>query len=386
MFLNAKDYTATLGEDTAREILQQPGVWMKIADILKSNKLEITNFMDRANENKNLRVSFTGAGSSAFCAEVLAATCNNSLRIVSDAPHTTDIVTNPYSVLNADIPTLLVSFGRSGNSPESIGAVEYARKVVSNLYEIAITCAKDGKLASITGNSDKRMTILLPDESCDLGFAMTSSLTGMALAAFGVMSYKNLDAFISDINLLANSVEINIQKYADFASKLVESRSFDRVAYLGCGCLKGCAHEATVKMSELSAGQVNVVHDSSTGFRHGPKSMVNDNTITVHFLSYDNFARKYDMDLLNEMIREKKNNTLVALSTENLAIDGVDHLLALGNEKYNVAGEFYNGIKGLVFCQLFAFYTSQKLGITTDNPCPTGEVNRVVSGVTIYPL
>ena len=28
---------------------------------------------------------------------------------------------------------------------------------------------------------------------------------------------------------------------------------------------------------------------------------------------------------------------------------------------------------------------SLSLGITPDNPCPTGEVNRVVKGVTLYP-
>ena len=40
----------------------------------------------------------------------------------------------------------------------------------------------------------------------------------------------------------------------------------------------------------------------------------------------------------------------------------------------------------MVFCQMLAFQKAMVLGIEADNPCPTGEVNRVVSGVSIYPF
>lgn len=36
------------------------------------------------------------------------------------------------------------------------------------------------------------------------------------------------------------------------------------------------------------------------------------------------------------------------------------------------------------FAQLLAVYKSINLGINPDNPCPTGEVNRVVKGVIIH--
>lgn len=38
----------------------------------------------------------------------------------------------------------------------------------------------------------------------------------------------------------------------------------------------------------------------------------------------------------------------------------------------------------LVFGQILALKKSLNLGLTPDNPCPTGEVNRVVKGVTIH--
>ena len=42
------------------------------------------------------------------------------------------------------------------------------------------------------------------------------------------------------------------------------------------------------------------------------------------------------------------------------------------------------GMQYLAFGQILALKKSLSLGITPDNPCPTGEVNRVVKGVTIY--
>lgn len=43
------------------------------------------------------------------------------------------------------------------------------------------------------------------------------------------------------------------------------------------------------------------------------------------------------------------------------------------------------GFAYVVFAQTLAVLKSLFLGITPDNPCPTGEVNRVVKGVTLYP-
>ena len=43
------------------------------------------------------------------------------------------------------------------------------------------------------------------------------------------------------------------------------------------------------------------------------------------------------------------------------------------------------GFEYIAFAQTLAALKSLSLDITPDNPCPTGEVNRVVKGVTLYP-
>ena len=60
---------------------------------------------------------------------------------------TTDIVAHPQTYLKKEVPTVLVSFARSGNSPESVATVQLAQDLVDELYQITITCAEEGKLA-----------------------------------------------------------------------------------------------------------------------------------------------------------------------------------------------------------------------------------------------
>ena len=104
----------------------------------------------------------------------------------------------------------------------------------------------------------------------------------------------------------------------------------------------------------------------------------------MHLISSNPLTRKYDVDLLNELIaqKQKQNFKIIAISGVSIDdVDGVDYEVDFNTE---FANDFYFAIAGVVFSQLFAFIKSQSMGITSDNPCPGGEVNRVVRGVTIY--
>ena len=121
------------------------------------------------------------------------------------------------------------------------------------------------------------------------------------------------------------------------------------------------------------------------GFRHGPKSIVDDTTLTVVYLSDDPYTRQYEMDLVKEMSGQRKGNKIVVVmsSQDDAAVALADYSVV-----YGLDGENENILLGLdyiLFAQTLAVLKSLSLGITPDNPCPTGEVNRVVQGVTLYP-
>ena len=130
-----------------------------------------------------MSVVFAGAGTSDYVGDTVAP----YLRHAGDTDAfdfkpiaTTDIVSAPLDFLRPEDPTVLVSFARSGNSPESLAAVDVARKVVKNIKFLNITCAPEGKLAVESADDPNAYTILIPRAN-DQGFAMTGSYSCMSL-------------------------------------------------------------------------------------------------------------------------------------------------------------------------------------------------------------
>ena len=96
---------------------------------------------------------------------------------------TTDIVASPELYISPAVTTLLVSFARSGNSPESVGAVKAAERISDKVQHLFITCNAEGELAKLAGEKENCFSIVLAPETNDRSFAMTSSFTSMYLAA-----------------------------------------------------------------------------------------------------------------------------------------------------------------------------------------------------------
>jgi tagatose-6-phosphate ketose/aldose isomerase len=160
-------------------------------------------------------------------------------------------------------------------------------------------------------------------------------------------------------------------------------RRFERVVYLGSNELRGLAREASLKLLELTDGRVVALFDSPLGFRHGPKTIVDADTLVVVLLSNDPHARRYDLDLLRELRNDGRAGRVLALSGRPEPELGADHLALPGVED---AAELALALPYIWFCQSFALLQSLALGLRPDTPSVSGTVNRVVRGVTIYPF
>ena len=375
------------GLNTAKEIIQQPDTWRESVKNLIKNKIEIKSFIDSFLSKKEFRIILTGAGTSAFAGEVCEPYLTSLLNKRVEAIATTDLVASPKSYFIKGMPTLLISFARSGNSPESVHAVNLASQLVDDLYQIVITCNENGKLAKNTVNDEKSLLLLMPPQTNDLGFAMTSSFTTMVLNAMAVFNINNIENFSSDVDKLSNSVndfiENNIEKVTSLANE-----DFERIVYLGSSTSKGIARESALKVLELTAGKVNASYDTPLGFRHGPKSVVDDETVSVIYISNDEYTRKYDLDLAKEMLAHKKNDKVVIVgdNIEEDILNKADYVFNVENINYNVENKVLLPLQQIIFGQMLSFLKSVNLGITPDNPCPTGEVNRVVQGVILHEL
>ena len=374
-------------EHTAQEIAHQPNMWRKLSTYLQETRQEISGFMDKVKAQGGVRIILTGAGSSGFAGGVVAGFIAQETGVKCEAIHTTDIVSSPemcFPESMADTPTLLISFGRSGNSPESDGAVRYARELVKNLYEVAIVCDGSSRLSSTTRESATGLVLVMPEGTNDKGFAMTSSVSTMILAGYAVLRWSEIPQIAKDITHLANQVEKSGIHMSKSAAECA-AWGMERAWFIGSGPLTALAHEGSLKMMELSNGAIVAGHNNAPEFRHGPKTVINPKTLTVHLISSNPLTAKYDLDLLAELNSQRDGNKTVAIC-DAVAQCQADLLVNYETTNYVIVPHVAAGMQGLVFMQLLSLYSSLALGITTDNPSPKGLVNRVVQGVTVYPF
>ena len=365
---------------TAREIAQQPAVWRETGAIVSSHREAVDSFLRPLLGRPDLRIVLTGAGTSAFAGEILAPALARRLGRRVDAVATTDIVSSPNEHFAEDRPTLLVSFARSGNSPESVAATELADGCLSECHHLVLTCDAGGRLYRDHSGADRSLALLMPETANDQGFAMTSSFTSMILAAWLLLGDVAPEGIVER---LATAAERVLSTRHEDVRELA-SGGYGRIVYLGSGSLKGLARESALKLLELTAGAVVTYFDSPMGFRHGPKSVLDEHTLVVLYVSGDPHTRQYDLDVLAELRRSMRPGSVIAVTAtpgaeagerDTWPIDGLEDV-----EDPALALPF------VLVAQLLGLYFSLALGRTPDNPFPDKEVNRVVEGVTIYPL
>ena len=370
-------------EITTREIYQQPQVWQTAFENYKAQADEIVAFLNGIGEKHDyIKVILTGAGTSAYVGETLLPYFRkiyDERKWNFNAIATTDIVANPLAYLHKEVTTILVSFARSGNSPESVAAVDLAKDIVEELYQITITCAEEGKLAQQAHGDERNLLLLQPAPSNDAGFAMTSSFTSMMLTALLVFDKADLAAKAEKVSALMTLS----QEVLDSAEAIQEivSLDYNRVIYLGAGPFFGLAHEAQLKILELTAGQVATMYESPVGFRHGPKSLVNEKTVVVVFGSTDSYTKLYDLDLVREVAGDEIARKVILLTDQKEDLENVEQVIFSSQQ---LADDVYRVFPYIVYGQLFALLTALKVNNRPDTPSPTGTVNRVVQGVIIH--
>lgn len=369
--------------NTYREILQQPQMWLEEWKNMIQNRDAVTAFL-KDYLTSDTEIILTGAGTSAFIGDALAPMLHQGILRKAKAVSTTDLITHASSYLCPEKPLLLISFARSGNSPESVGAINIADKLCSRIAHIFITCNEQGKLAHIAQGRKNTLLLLLPSETNDKSLAMTSSFSTMLLACILLAHINDIETQQTAVGALAQNAQTVLDNAQDGIRQIAQC-PFERAVFLGSGPMKGIAEECHLKLQELTDGQVVCKFDSFLGFRHGPKAVINDKTLVVYLLSDDENVLRYEKDLIKQI---NSNNRLVAQIAVSCGkpvnIPGVTYdLQIVMPHTGDTAGE---GIclPYVTVGQLLGFYKSLAVGLCPDTPSVSGNISRVVEGVTIY--
>ena len=366
---------------TAREISQQPEIWQKVWDLVYSQRASIQTFFDKHKEIK--RIILTGAGTSAFIGLSLRGVFQRQVGVLTEAISTTDLVSHPKDYFNSDVPTLMISFARSGNSPESVASVVLADQICKRCYHLIITCNPEGKLANIVTKND-HFILTLPEEACDLALAMTSSYTGMLLAGKLIAHIHELESTRQSLQRIVAYGKKIINYYASDLRQLA-TLDFKRAVFLGSGPLYGTATESHLKLQELTDGLVICKRDSFLGLRHGPKAVVDENTLVVYIFSNDDYVLRYEEDLVASMKKGKSPLAELGIMESDVHNVKLERKIVFSENGYALDEEFL-AVCSVLPAQILGFYKSLQLGLKPDAPSVTGAISRVVEGVEIYAM
>jgi tagatose-6-phosphate ketose/aldose isomerase len=294
---------------------------------------------------------------------------------------TTDLVSHPGNYFFSHETIMLVSFARSGNSPESTAVVDLADKLCKKCFHVIITCDPDGQLATWHSDSPK-LLIVLPPEANDKSLAMTGSYSGMLLCGLLLARLKEITMIGPQINTLHSYGIKILEKYAPMI-KDVTAIDFKRVVFLGSGPFYGTATESNLKLQELTDGNIICKNHSYLGFRHGPKAVTDEGTLIVFIFSNNPFVFQYERDLVLSMRKGKK--PLFTIGIFEYDVNGLEFDLEIQlSDEGNRLDEEFLAICDILPAQLLGLYKSLALGHKPDSPSESGAISRVVEDVTIY--
>jgi tagatose-6-phosphate ketose/aldose isomerase len=328
-------------------------------------------------------LALTGSGSSEYAAECVSLPLQDELRICTESISGGSLLMYGGKVLPLERPGLLVSLARSGDSPESRGALKLILDTEPQFRHVVVTCNEQGSLARNSRLHEKVHVITLLPETHDKSLVMTSSFTNLLLAArfIGMLEkpheYRKLCERLSEI-----TAEVIRQNFDTLAK--IAAADFRRAVFLGSGSLFGASREAALKMLELTSGRVTTLCESYLGFRHGPMSYVQDDTLIVCSLSCHPTIRAYEMDLLHELDRKKLGASKLIVG-ENIP----DSVVREGDEVIECRGLAELGDEEtatvyVVVAQLLAFFRCLGEGLQPDSPSEGGIINRVVERFPLH--
>lgn len=323
------------GQFTRAEIISQPEAWAQALDVVNASSLPKAADYEM--------VLFTGCGSTYYLSLAAAALYQELTERAARAVPGGELLLNSQNYMTST-KTLLVAISRSGTTTETVKAVEKFKS--EKRGNVVVISSYDEVLSRL---ADVNIVI---DKGQEESVAQTRSFASMyvAVTAFCARMAGRHD-LLSAMHSLPKLGERLIGKYESFAKEIGENLNFDRFYFLGSGIRYGLACEVNLKMKEMTLTHSEPFHFLE--FRHGPMSMVNENTVVVGMLSDTN--RVHEAKVLAEM--EELGGTVASLGESDANVEFESGI-----------PESVRSVLYLPVLQLMAFHRSLAKGLNPDRP------------------
>lgn len=363
---------------TLREICQQPWTWIRTAELMQQFARVLSPVVERISS-----LVLSGSGSSEFAGDCVRMVLQEELSVNAQAIPGGTLLTHGSHAVSIGRPGLMVSVARSGDSPESVGALALMLKTEPRFRHLVLTCNRQGSLAS-TFREDSRVTVIaLDDCTNDRSLVMTSSFTNLVLAARFLGLIDEPARYLSICNALSRTASALLQEHFGTLAQ-VGKAPFRRVLFLGSGPRFAVARETALKMLEMTAGRVTTSCETYLGLRHGPMSAVDEDTLIVCFLSTEPKVQAYEFDVLRELAQKQLGlfRLIVGKDVPKELVCAKDIVIS-----YQGADELADNdmpVLDAVVGQLMAFFRCLQEGLQPDAPSQSGVIHRVVQGFPLH--
>ena len=370
---------------TAAEIAQQPDTWKSTRAIIHSHADALRAFLSEAGMDGPLpqrpTVILTGAGTSDYIGQSLSLLLRTSWQTEILAIASTDLLVNMSGLVLQKKHYVVLSFSRSGDSPEGVAILEQMLLRYPLIGHLVITCNPDGRMAAIAREQPGAYCIVLDDAVNDRSLAMTSSFTNMVLAGQCIAHLWDEESYARIFDSITKAGRKMLLLGAETARRLaLNSPSY--VCVLGSGALTAVARESALKILEMTAGGVKTMSESILGLRHGPMSALDRQTLLICYVSSDEPRQLYEADLLREIgSKDIVAERIVVGPASDANFAGCsDQYLALAAD----VPDMYRPVVDVIFGQMLGFYFSLALNLKPDSPSPSGIISRVVAKFAIH--
>jgi tagatose-6-phosphate ketose/aldose isomerase len=371
-------------EFTPAEIAGQVELWPTTLERFSALAPELRPFLQDFLAQARRCLILTGAGTSEYVGLCVEGLLRRLWGLPVNTVSTTALVSRPQDFFVPSHATLLVSLARSGSSPESLGAVRIAEGLPDPVYHLLLTANPAGELARAAPGLKRARLLALDERTNDRSLAMTGAFTNLVLAGQMLAHVFSFEEYSRLFPRIVEGGRSLLARAPDPLATLCCS-GFDRAVFLGDGAHFGTAVESRLKLQELSSGRVMCAYDTFPGLRHGPEAVIHERTLIGAFLSEDAFARRYELDLLEELRRKKIGQAVLAVADR---LGEAESLVDAGLE-YDPEGELrvpaeYAPPIQVMAGQLAGLFKCLQLGLKPDNPSAAGIIHRVVEGVKVY--
>lgn len=342
----------TRGIYTREEIYSQPDSWMHAIDVLREHIKAIQDF---SQHDDYQQVIFTGCGSTYHLSCAAATLFQEMTGFSARGLPASELWLSPKSSYLSPGRTILIAISRSGETSETLKACDaFCSKNMGKL--ITLVCDPVSPLADLGA-----LNLIFPS-GMERSIAQTRAFSTLYLGTVGlsVIWAQQAERFEKLISLPQAGKRV-LNDYRSIAKLHGNNLEFDRIFFLGSGERFGLACELSLKMKEMSLTHSEAFHFLE--FRHGPKAMVNRNTLIVGLVSEVNSG--HELAVLNDM--QDLGAKIITIGESNTDISFNSRL-----------EEVIRNILYLLFGQMMAFERSLAKGLDPDHPNNLDSVVKII--------